>query len=58
MDKAVVQFSQLINSNCVDGWDFYALEEVAVTNKPGCLASLFGAKESTVMYNMLVFKKG
>ncbi|MFH0909542.1 MAG: hypothetical protein V1929_12350 [bacterium] len=58
MDKAVVQFSDLINQQCKDGWDFFALEEVSVTRRPGCLASLFGAKETTIAYNMLVFKKG
>lgn len=57
MVKAVGQFSELINQNCKDGWDFFALEEVSVTRKPGCLAALFGAKDMTVSYNMLVFKK-
>lgn len=57
MDKAVVQFSDLINQHCEAGWDFFSLEEVSVTRQPGCLAGLFGAKESTVNYNMLVFKK-
>lgn len=57
MDKAVVQFADLINGNCKDGYDFYSLEEVSVTRQPGCLAGLFGAKEMTVTYNMLVFKK-
>jgi len=58
MDNAVVQFSDLINEHCVDGWDFYSLEEVSVTRQPGCLAGLFGAKETTVNYNMIIFKKG
>jgi len=57
MDKAVVQFSDLINQHCKDGWDFFALEEVSVTRRPGCLAGIFGARETTVVYNMLVFKK-
>lgn len=56
MDRAVVQFANLINENCREGWDFYSLEEVSVTRQPGCLAGLFGAKEMTVTYNMLVFK--
>lgn len=57
MDGAVVQFSDLINEHCRDGWDFFSLEEVSVTRQPGCLAAIFGAKEMTVTYNMLVFKK-
>ncbi|HMO52169.1 MAG TPA: hypothetical protein PKE26_12420 [Kiritimatiellia bacterium] len=57
MDQAVIQFSDLINKHCKDGWDFFSLEEVSVTRRPGCLAGLFGARETTVNYNMLVFKK-
>ena len=57
MDSAVVQYSDLINQHCGDGWDFFSLEEITVSNKPGCLAALFGAKDETRHYNMLVFKK-
>jgi hypothetical protein len=57
MDGAVVQFSDLINQHCANGWDFFSLEEITVADKPGCLAGLLGAKEETRNYNMLVFKK-
>lgn len=57
MDNAVVQFADLINQNCRDGWDFHSLEEISVTRQPGCLAGLFGAKELVMTYNMLVFVK-
>ncbi len=57
MDRAVVLFAELINQHCVDGWDFFALEDIAVTSRPGCLAGLWGVKETTTLYNMLIFKK-
>jgi hypothetical protein len=57
MDNAVVQYSELINQHCKDGWDFHSLEEITVTRKPGCLAGLFGAQETSVSYNMLIFRK-
>lgn len=57
MNRAVALFAELINQHCVDGWDFFGLEEIAVTNRPGCLAGLLGAKETTTLYNMLIFKK-
>ena len=55
--KAVETFSGLINAECKDGWDFYSMENLSVSVKPGCLASLFGAKETFTYFNMLVFKK-
>jgi hypothetical protein len=33
------------------------MESIAVTQKPGCLAALFGQKENTTYFNMLVFSK-
>jgi len=57
MDKAVVNYAELINRECKDGWRFFSLEEISVTQKPGCLAGIFGASEKTVHYNMLIFIK-
>ena len=57
MDRAVVDYGKLINQECVNGWRFFSLEEIAVTQKPGCLAALFGQKATTVNYNMLIFEK-
>lgn len=57
MDQAVGLFADLINQHCVDGWDFFALEDIVVTSRPGCLAGLWGAKETTTLYNMLIFKR-
>ena len=33
------------------------MENIAVTQMPGCLAALFGSKETTTYFNMLVFSK-
>jgi hypothetical protein len=33
------------------------MENIAVTQKPGCLAGLFGKKVETAYFNMLIFVK-
>lgn len=57
MDKAVEDFAKIINSNSTDGWEFYSMEQISCTVPAGCLSGLFGKKEQTVYYNMLVFRR-
>ncbi len=56
-DSAVRSFADLINKEASNGWEFHSMENIAVTQKTGCLAALFGKKDSTVYFNMLVFSK-
>lgn len=56
-DTAICSFADLINQEANGGWEFYSMENIAVTQNPGCLASLFGQKEAIVYFNMLVFVK-
>lgn len=56
-EGAVSQFSSLINAECVDGWEFYSMESITVSQKPGCLAAMVGGKETHAYFNMLVFRK-
>lgn len=57
MSGAVQSFSELINNEVAGGWTFYSMEEIAVTQKAGCIASLFGGRDTQINYNMLIFKK-
>jgi hypothetical protein len=56
-DAAVRSFADLINQEAKGGWLFHSMENIAVIQKPGCLAGLFGQKASTINFNMLVFEK-
>jgi hypothetical protein len=56
-DGAVRSFADLINSETKEGWEFYSMENIAVTQKPGCLKALFGGGDETIYFNMLVFVK-
>lgn len=38
------------------GWEFHSFAKVDVEVKPGCLASLFGARASYVTFDQLVFR--
>ena len=56
-DGAVRSFADLLNREATEGWNFHSMENIAVTQKPGCFAALFGQKEVTAYFNMLVFSK-
>ncbi len=56
-DKAVRLFADIINNESTDGWVFYSMESIAVTQKSGCLAAIFGQKDTTIYFNMLIFVK-
>jgi len=56
-DAAVRSFADLINSEANGGWKFHSLENIAITQKQGCLAGLFGQKEISIIFNMLIFSK-
>lgn len=56
-EKAVAQYSDLIQKESVGGWELDLIQSIPVEEKPGCLAAFFGATSTTTFYNMLVFKK-
>lgn len=56
-EKAVASYADLIQKEAVGGWELDLIQSIPVTEKPGCLAGLFGATSTTTYFNMLVFKK-
>ena len=55
--SAVKQYAAIIDREAVGGWKLAFIQEIPVTKKAGCLAALFGAGDTTVFFNMLVFSK-
>jgi hypothetical protein len=51
------QLESLINSHAAQGWEFVELGNVNIEVRPGCLAGLFGAKESYIRFDQIVFRK-
>ena len=39
------------------GWDFYRVDTIGVVTQPGCLASLFGARQTFLEYFVVTFRK-
>ncbi|MBE6714667.1 MAG: hypothetical protein E7575_05220 [Ruminococcaceae bacterium] len=54
---AVKQYAAIIDREAVGGWKLDCIQQIPVTKKAGCIASLFGASDVTVYFNMLVFCK-
>jgi hypothetical protein len=54
---AVKQYAAIIDKEVVGGWKLDCIQQIPVTQNPGCLAGLSGAKGTTVNFNMLVFVK-
>jgi hypothetical protein len=48
---------QIINQYAQQGWEFVGISEMSVTERPGCLAALFGGKATLTFYNLLTFRK-
>lgn len=51
------QLQAAIDEHAVADWEFYGLVSPEVKVRPGCLAGLFGAKESYTRFDQLVFRK-
>ena len=56
-DIAAKQLNELIAKNTYGEWELHQLADVNIEVKPGCLAGLFGAKESYIRFDQLIFKK-
>lgn len=56
-DAAVRSYAEIIDKEAVGGWELAMIQSIPVTKQPGCLSALFGKKEETTYFNMLVFKK-
>ena len=46
-------FAQIINSEVSGGWTYHSMENISVTEKPGC----FFQQPVTVNYYMLIFER-
>jgi len=53
----VSQYSSIIQSESVGGWELDSIHEIPVTKNNGCIAALMGRPTTTVVFNMLIFRK-
>lgn len=57
VDAATKQLQTTIDENVGQGWEFWQLGNLSIKIKPGCLQGLFGAKETFITYDQLIFRK-
>ena len=46
-----------INANTGDGWEFYRIDNLTITEKPGCLGGLSGQKEAYHSVGVICFRR-
>ena len=52
-----VQLQGIINQYAAQGWEFYELNDVNIEVRPGCIASLFGARVAYIQFDQLIFRR-
>ncbi|GIK58836.1 MAG: DUF4177 domain-containing protein [Chloroflexi bacterium] len=55
--EAAVYLESLANAQAEEGWEFYRVDTVGIVSQPGCLAGLFGAKQTLVQYFVVTFRR-
>jgi hypothetical protein len=40
-----------------EGWEFYRMDRVLVSHRPGCLGMLLGGRAKDLPYNLLTFRR-
>jgi len=48
---------ETVNANAVDGWEYYRMDNLTITEKPGCFNALFGQKEVYHSVGVLCFRR-
>ena len=54
---AAEYLEMVVNDGAAKGWEFMRVDEVGVVSTPGCLGSLFGQKQTHIVYYVITFRK-
>jgi hypothetical protein len=55
--EAAIYLQGVADEQAQQGWEFYRIDTFGVVTQPGCLAALFGAKETYINYYVATFRK-
>lgn len=47
----------IVKQHATNGWEFYRVDPIGVQVKPGCLASILGAKTVEKVYYVVSFRR-
>lgn len=56
--EAAAYLEEIVNEHAKSGWEFYRVDSIGVHTAPGCIGSLFGQTEQTIVYYVITFRKG
>lgn len=56
-NEAAFYLQSIANQYAVDKWEFYRVDTIGVVVQPGCLATLFGAKQTLAEYYVVSFRR-
>ena len=56
-NEAAYYLQSLVNEQATEGWEYYRVDTVGVVTPVGCMAALFGAKETLREYYVVTFRK-
>jgi hypothetical protein len=48
---------KIVNGMAEDGWEFYRVDTLGITERPGCLSALLGQGPRTVSYYVATFRR-
>lgn len=56
-NEAAYYLQSMANQHAAQGWEFYRVDTVGIVTQPGCLASLFGARQQLIEYFVVTFRR-
>lgn len=56
-NEAAVYLENIVNEMTSEGWEYYRVDPIGLTVRPGCLASLIGHRAYNVEYYVVTFRK-
>ena len=56
-NEAAYYLQSIANQQAGEGWEFFRVDTIGVVSRPGCFASLFGAKQTLVEYFVVTFRR-
>lgn len=56
-NEAAAYLQNVVNTHAADGWEYYRVDTIGVSVKPGCFDALFGKKEVLNHYYVIAFRK-
>ena len=56
-NEAAAYLETVVNANAGEGWEFYRVDAIGVSVRPGCVMALLGGKSVTSTYYVITFRK-